>query len=275
MSGWAALGAVAGSIGGTLLSAEAQRAAASKEYDRQKEFAQTGIQWRVRDAEAAGLHPLFALGANVPTYSPGQWVDPGFRQMGQDVGAAVSRAVDQDARHARQLQLDVLGSQVDLNSAHADYYRSLAMRERTSGQSQGIPSFEQNDPIFSDVVKPKPDEVISSRFGDRSVTSGTHSAFNEFTITPAGLKMLLPRGDEGSGPGEVWGELSWYDKIAIINMNMNRYGEGWFKRFVLEFLGGKSPTFVGGRIDPFTRTIEERRLAPEPYPRGGVSGVSP
>ena len=33
-----------------------------------KEFAKNSIQWRVQDAKAAGLHPLYALGA--PTMSP-------------------------------------------------------------------------------------------------------------------------------------------------------------------------------------------------------------
>lgn len=29
----------------------------------QKQFAQTGIQWKVADAKKAGIHPVYALGA--------------------------------------------------------------------------------------------------------------------------------------------------------------------------------------------------------------------
>lgn len=36
----------------------------------QREFAQSGIQWKVADAEKAGIHPLYALGANTVSYSP-------------------------------------------------------------------------------------------------------------------------------------------------------------------------------------------------------------
>ncbi|AZL82728.1 DNA pilot protein [Apis mellifera associated microvirus 44] len=36
----------------------------------QREFAQHGIQWRVQDAIAAGVHPMAALGGSGATYSP-------------------------------------------------------------------------------------------------------------------------------------------------------------------------------------------------------------
>ena len=39
-------------------------------YAHQKEFAQNGIRWKVEDAKAAGIHPLFALGAQGATFSP-------------------------------------------------------------------------------------------------------------------------------------------------------------------------------------------------------------
>ncbi|AXH77176.1 MAG: DNA pilot protein [Microviridae sp.] len=43
---------------------------ARKQIEYQKEYAQNGIQWRVADAKKAGIHPLYALGANTPTYTP-------------------------------------------------------------------------------------------------------------------------------------------------------------------------------------------------------------
>lgn len=47
-------------------------ALADKERDRelQREFAQSGIKWRVDDALAAGVHPLFALGGSGASYAP-------------------------------------------------------------------------------------------------------------------------------------------------------------------------------------------------------------
>lgn len=43
-----------------------------KEIDRelQEKFARTGVRWRTEDALAAGIHPLYALGANTASYAP-------------------------------------------------------------------------------------------------------------------------------------------------------------------------------------------------------------
>lgn len=60
-------------IGNLIYSSKMQKknlALMQKQIDYQKEYAQNGIQWRVADAKKAGLHPLYALGANTPTYTP-------------------------------------------------------------------------------------------------------------------------------------------------------------------------------------------------------------
>ena len=63
----------------------------------QKEFAQSGIQWKVEDAKKAGIHPLYALGASTATYAP-QSVGvstgdtSGLQSAGQGFGRAVQAA---------------------------------------------------------------------------------------------------------------------------------------------------------------------------------------
>lgn len=82
----------------------------------QREFAQNGIRWRVSDAEAAGLHPLAALGASGASYSPGASVftssgagssaGNAFRAlsaMGQNVSRSVM-ATSSAFERARELQ---------------------------------------------------------------------------------------------------------------------------------------------------------------------------
>lgn len=64
----------------------------------QREFAQQGIQWRVADAKAAGIHPLYALGGAGASYSPSAVSigTGGGSDIGADlarVGSGVSRAV--------------------------------------------------------------------------------------------------------------------------------------------------------------------------------------
>lgn len=76
----------------------------------QKEFAQNGIQWRVQDAEKAGIHPLYALGGTGATYSPTNYI-PGDRgpsaasstlrrlaDMGQNVTRAIYQTAPQEKR---------------------------------------------------------------------------------------------------------------------------------------------------------------------------------
>lgn len=61
----------------------------------QKEFAQQGIRWRVEDAKAAGIHPLFALGASLPAASPiTSFADDNLFSSLGSAGQDLSRAID-------------------------------------------------------------------------------------------------------------------------------------------------------------------------------------
>lgn len=64
-----------------------QREMWDKNYNAQKEFAQNSMQWRVKDARAAGLHPLAALGQMGSSYTPTSVYD-----NGADVGSAIANA---------------------------------------------------------------------------------------------------------------------------------------------------------------------------------------
>lgn len=77
----------AGNLIGGLLGNKAEK----KERQMQMAFAQNGIQWKVADAEKAGVHPLFALGAPTATYSPISTgsMSNAVSDMGQNLGRAV------------------------------------------------------------------------------------------------------------------------------------------------------------------------------------------
>lgn len=79
------------SAGGSLLGGIMGNNTEKKQMRMQREFAQNAIQWKVKDAEAAGIHPLYALGANTVSYSPIQTgsLGQGIQQAGQDIGRAV------------------------------------------------------------------------------------------------------------------------------------------------------------------------------------------
>lgn len=83
-------------------------ALAAQEYERQKEFAKMGIQWKVADATAAGVHPLFALGASTSSYAPqsiglenaSAHLGKGLADMGQDLSRAATATMSQAQKGA-------------------------------------------------------------------------------------------------------------------------------------------------------------------------------
>lgn len=60
-------------------------------YQRQKEFAQNSLQWKVQDAKKAGLHPLAAIGANSSLYSPTSSAGGGLGDALSNAGQMVSQ----------------------------------------------------------------------------------------------------------------------------------------------------------------------------------------
>lgn len=125
----AAIGAGASIIGGLLGSSSASDQTSAlvannaQNIALQKQFAKKGIRWRVEDAKKAGIHPLYAMGASLPTYSP-QGLNIGadnsmgqaLAQAGQDVGRAVSATMTQPERDLSlkrsQLQNQLLQAQI-------------------------------------------------------------------------------------------------------------------------------------------------------------------
>lgn len=88
--------------------AQAQQAqTAANNIAMQREFAQSGIQWRVEDARAAGIHPLYALGAQTHSFAPQSISSPAdnsmgnaVASMGQDIGRAVNATRSADQRES-------------------------------------------------------------------------------------------------------------------------------------------------------------------------------
>lgn len=82
------LGAAAG-FGGSIIDKIFGDSAADKQADLQKEFAKNGIRWKVADAKKAGIHPLYALGAQTTAYSPVSVGSTDFANAGQNLGSAI------------------------------------------------------------------------------------------------------------------------------------------------------------------------------------------
>lgn len=107
-----------GNVGSDVLGAVFGAASARKQHRVAKQFAQNAIQWRVNDAKAAGIHPLYALGAQV---SAGPPIGTGSEGLGSSLGS-IGRAIDdrnrpgmtEDEKKAVTLDLEHRGLQNDL-----------------------------------------------------------------------------------------------------------------------------------------------------------------
>lgn len=132
----AGIGAVGSLIGGRKASKSAD-ANTRAQIAAQERFAQQGIQWRVRDAKAAGLHPLFALGAQVPAFSPVPFDSSSRGQSISDASQHIGRAVAATQtvleRRAAAAQVKLLESQADEQELRTDFLRSQLILETQPG----------------------------------------------------------------------------------------------------------------------------------------------
>lgn len=137
------LGAVTGLIAGNKQN-DANKKAAALQYKQQKEFAQSGIQWKVEDAKKAGIHPLYGLGANTISYAPQSVGGPDYGYMadaGQNIGRAIDATRSNPAKAAATaltaVQLE--GLQLDNDLKRAQLNSALATARQT-GNPPGMPS---------------------------------------------------------------------------------------------------------------------------------------
>lgn len=127
------------SLLGGLFGSKSQSKANEANIRLQKDLARKGIQWRVEDANKAGIHPLYAIGA--PTATPGPLavgdtsLGQGIANAGQDIGRAVTaygtKADRQTQTALSALQIERAGLENQL----------LASQIRLTNQAGNPPAF--------------------------------------------------------------------------------------------------------------------------------------
>lgn len=160
-----ALGAVGAAVGSAALGAlgsyfgaredrksveatnRANAAMSQADREQQERFAKEGIRWKVEDAKAAGLHPLYALGANTVSFAPtsiGAVADTSqgdmYRNLGQDISRSIQATRTSQEREAAQLQIAALKADVD-GKLIDNQIRASTLRK----MSQVGPAFPGND----------------------------------------------------------------------------------------------------------------------------------
>lgn len=211
---WDALIAAAGSLIGGGISQAGQRVANERASDQaannialQKEFAQTGVTWRARDAMRAygetGIHPLILMGAPGATYSPQSTafvpetgVGEGLHQAGQNIGRSIAASAD---RSLREKALALQESQMQ-SLAERGQLENEALRLRIASEKMrlaqmsmpGVPAVKSEQEIMFPGVENKiiPDVSVA-----RTPRGG-------YVILPS--KQAQERMEEIFGLGPEW-----------------------------------------------------------------------
>lgn len=244
----ALIGAGANLLGG-ILGGKSRKREQQRQFNFQREMAQHGVQWRVEDAKRSGVHPVYALGASLPSAAPisvGGGDDYGIAAAGQDIGRAVAATETAEQREERALRIKVAESQIGENDARAGYYRFLASgggarptpafpSVSSEGQSspyievempkavQIPPGNEYNVPGAFDVVSPQASQQMSARSGAGYIGAGLSPGSKEYRLTKD-LAVLLPASNDLGEALEPLSEslvmlYTWY------RINVAHYGQ--------------------------------------------------
>lgn len=230
---WGAVIGAAGSIAGGLINkgasdnqTAAQMAMGEQNLAMQKRFAEEGIRWRVADAKAAGIHPLYALGAQLPSYSPTTFIPGDVSGLGNGIAAAgqdIGRAVDatRTSEERTTARLDALS--VERAELQNELLRSQIARMNQnpnppmpSGQaSQLIPGQPDVDRLGLTVtgapshVEIKPQEVTPANpnrnFQEPSPVTDLGFAWTGSGYAPVPSKDVKDRMEDITVPQLMWG----------------------------------------------------------------------
>lgn len=207
-------------IAGGLIGADSTDKTNARNEQLQRDFAQKGIQWRVADAKAAGIHPLAALGASVPSASPSFVagdLGESVARAGQHIGDYVSRSPSAEQRALTQLQMEQIKASTQKDLAQANYWNSEAARhaQKANAVPSGTPGVDIQpvqathitgtalpamDAVPRGLIKGKAADQNSSRPGDRSTVAAENPLWQSavFKEIPgrAPMRIVIPHSDD-------------------------------------------------------------------------------
>ncbi|UDN67507.1 DNA pilot protein [robinz microvirus RP_35] len=292
---WAA--PAAAKLAGDVMGVDSGRKSAHEQMDAQREFAQMGIRWKVEDAKAAGVHPLYALGAQTHSYSPVQVGDQSVGRALGDFGQNLGRAYnanatrEEQAENARQtaqagfrqlefqnrLALERHESQLANDAIQRTYTQSLIDRNAvlTAFPSGVASSHGPIDVRPIDATRINPDTAgvemqrskqTYAKRGAAYETAGTHPGFDEYRYgRDRSDTMRLPN----SQLGETLENMGIGKYPALIEMYRGLWEQDYQRQ--LERLRARSGNTYRDLSSPLThpdvwsRSSSGWRRAPDSY----------
>lgn len=187
----------------------------------QKEFAQSGIQWKVQDAKKAGVHPLYALGASTHSFAPvsvGSNMSEALGGAGQDISRAINSTrstedrMDAFTRTSRALAVEKMGLEnqllqaqiAKLNQAGAPPAMPIGNRYLIDGQ--GATTLVKDEPLERTPAQPgkphsEPGAITSVGYG----------------VTPSGGMEPVPSKDMKERiEDDIIAQASWFVRNRIL-----------------------------------------------------------
>ncbi|UOF80219.1 minor capsid protein [Microviridae sp.] len=255
-------------LGGGLISGFMNMEGSAKDRAFQRETMQNAIQWRVADAKKAGLHPLFAMGANVSLGggSPqfiGDPIGPSLAEAGQNISNALARQQTVEERQKHQMDLSLAAKSMEESDARIGLLRSQirSLEQAPGGLGLGVQSEAGQAPAvpgITGVVELKPQPQMSAKSGRPDTLAGTHPWFGEMQYGP--FKIPVPYGG-GEHPEETLSEMSYPATLGWLGQVRRMLGAQEFARFLkYRYLGSENAYLPGeGTMSAVDRAIGDFR----------------
>lgn len=266
------IGAATNILGGQLDAAQERQQQRHQDDMQRVAWARddAAIQRRVADAKAAGLHPLYALGAqtaqsSIPQYIGQSGGGEGLRAAGQDIGTALTRMKDPTEKLKDQLEIKLVESQIAETDARAGYYKSMAAREaQASGvhvqekPGKSVIEGQMPNPPGAGAYEIVPPQVPAQKMDQPGVKAGIGQGYEERMLLP-GFPIVMPDTGQES-PEEIFSEMSLPAFFGMLQQNEARYGKGWMEDFIKWRYLGVKPS---GSYQPLIeQTPKSRKISP-------------
>lgn len=223
-------GGALSSITGGFISKDANRDTWGLNRDMQREFAQKGIQWKVADAKAAGLHPLAALGAQGTSFAPmavGDTLGPAVAAAGQDISRAMAANATAAERGAANATAAALGKLAIEKGTLENELLRQRVAAGVNGTGPAMPpttypvrsgdvtmSALTTDSVGRGVATVEPVKIPSSHPTRSDLTAGTQPGGTIFDFGPAGKWVGM---SENAAQSFEDMDLAKYAAVAAMN----------------------------------------------------------
>lgn len=188
-----------------------------KQHDLAIQYDSTAIQRRVADAEKAGVHPLFALGAS-PSQGPSLSVVPSEKgEAYRSVARSIGNRLTPVQRALEIAQLEEIKSRTAKNIIDANWAASEQARLKRESESTG--------PAPPGMIDSTGSREVSARVGDPTAEAGGGPFWKEhdFLRMEPFKKIWLPG---GSSPSEGMESITESIPVMLMTYFKNVYEAG-------------------------------------------------